>query len=100
MAPLTEITERLVIKLFAPGDRDEVRRLLLDRCGTNLPLLERVDGYALERFRFAALKLSAGDLARLRDAVELANADWRDLLMEAGFGDDVKAHEGWARSLS
>jgi hypothetical protein len=37
----------------------------------------------------AALKLSRGDLTGLRDAVELVNIDWRDLLLAAGFADDT-----------
>jgi hypothetical protein len=50
---------------------------------------------SLERIRFAALKLSAGNLEALRSAVGLANRDWRDLLMAAGFGRDVDAHRSW-----
>jgi hypothetical protein len=51
--------------------------------------------FQLERFRFSALKLSGGKLDKLRQAVELAQQDWRDLLMAAGFGDDVTEHERW-----
>ncbi len=51
--------------------------------------------YEFERFRFAALRLSNGDLRKLEQAVELAKRDWRDLLMAAGFGEDVTAHERW-----
>ena len=47
---------------------------------------------SLERLRYAALKLSGGRLDALREAVELARIDWRDLLMGAGFGYDVHAH--------
>ena len=48
---------------------------------------------ALERLQFAALKLSEGNLDKLDRAVALANRDWRDLLMAAGFGEDVDAHK-------
>jgi hypothetical protein len=51
--------------------------------------------YELERFRFAALKYSNGDLSRLERAVKLAQEDWRDLLVGAGFADDVEAHKRW-----
>lgn len=54
-----------------------------------------LDEFQLERVRFAALKLSTGSLAGLRRAVELAKLDARDLLMAAGFGHDVRAHEAW-----
>jgi len=38
--------------------------------------------------------LSEGDLSKLRSAVDLANVDWRDLLMAADFGDP-SAHLLW-----
>jgi hypothetical protein len=49
----------------------------------------------MERIRFAALKLSEGDMGRLRAAIDLAKLDWRDLLMNAGFGWSVHVHEKW-----
>ena len=69
--------------------------LLVTRCGSNLPFNEEADGRSLERIRFAALKLSDGDLAKLRAAIELAQIDSRDVLVAAGFGHDVRAHEAW-----
>jgi len=32
---------------------------------------------------------------KLREAVKLANTDWRDLLVAAGFADSVDAHKHW-----
>ena len=60
-----------------------------------LPFLQKLDAIGLERFRFAALKVCGGRMDRLRDAVELAKRDWRDLLMAAGFGNSIHAHEQW-----
>ena len=60
-----------------------------------MPFSQDDDMYQLERVRFAALKLCEGSLAGLESAVELANIDWRDLLMGAGFGEDVNAHKQW-----
>ena len=37
------------------------------------------------RIHLAMLYLADGDLARLRDARELADLDWRDLLMQAEY---------------
>jgi hypothetical protein len=56
-------------------------------------LLDWVVGES-ERLRFAALRLSRGDLTGLADAIKLGNTDWRDLLMAADFGD-VDAHSVW-----
>jgi len=96
--PLTPETEQRIDLLFPPEHRDTVRKLLLGECGNNLPFLEKIDSIAMDRFRFAALKLSGGDLKKLRDALALAKADWRDLLMAAGFGSDIDAHKTWLPS--
>jgi hypothetical protein len=72
-----------------------VRIILLEECGNNLPLLKDCDEVAMDRFRFAALKLSDGMVDKLRSAVDLARADWHDLLVAAGFARDVNAHKSW-----
>ena len=93
--PLSPETQRRLDLLFAEKDRAEATRLLGEECGTNLPFLENLDAHRLERFRFAALKMSDGKLPLLRQAVDVAKKDWRDLLVAAGFGSDLHAHERW-----
>lgn len=88
-------TRRRVDVLFARQDRDTAARLLVEQCGEDLPAWTERDPRGLERVRFAALKVSEGDLDRLRAAVALARLDWRDLLVEARFGSDDRAHEAW-----
>ena len=88
-------TQRRLDILFCQEDRAEAARLLAKECGNNLPFLEKLDVQGLERFQFAALKLSGGDLSQLRKAIELAKTDWRDLLMAAGFGEDTRSHAYW-----
>jgi len=96
MSPtLSAATEERLALLFAPADRSQARRLLLEECGSNLPLLGDRDAAGMERFRFAALKLSEGNLGRLREAIAVAKTDWRDLLVAAGFANDTRAHETW-----
>ena len=34
-------------------------------------------------------------LERLREAIHVAQEDWRDVLVAAGFGTDTRAHERW-----
>lgn len=58
--PLSPETQRRLELVFAPDDRSEAAELLTTECGTNLPFLEKLDMFQLERFRFAALKLSEG----------------------------------------
>jgi hypothetical protein len=88
-------TQRRLEILFREDDRAEATRLLVEECGNNLPSCEDADEQDLERIRFAALKLSGGDLARLTKAVQSAKCDWRDLLGAAGFGYDTQAHKRW-----
>lgn len=92
---LSPKTERHIATLFPPRLRTEVAELLLHQCGNNLPSSEKDDEFQLERVRFAALKLSGGDSGKLQEAVKLANQDWRDLLVSAGFANDVNAHKQW-----
>jgi dihydrodipicolinate synthase/N-acetylneuraminate lyase len=82
--------------LFSEDERDLVLSALVDTCGNNLPLLADSTPTDLERVRFAVLKLSGGDLRKLSSAIALAQADWRDLLVCAGFADEMNAHIVWA----
>jgi hypothetical protein len=88
---LTPKTERRVELLFPPGDREAVRAMLLEECGTNIPGWESA---GLERLHFAVLKISDGDLAKLHRAINLAKSDFRDVLVWAGFGEP-DAHRRW-----
>ena len=96
-ARLSPKTVKHLDSLFQSASRDVAADLLINQCGNNLPLLKDKDEFQLERVRFAALKVSGGDLEKLRSAVKLAQRDWRDLLMAAGFGD-VNAHKSWEPS--
>lgn len=92
--PISEETEKRIALLFAPEERDRVRTMLRDECGTNLPFLHDPAHPEIERIRFAALKLSQGRLDKLEWAVQLAKRDWRDVLVGAGFGEPGK-HQQW-----
>jgi hypothetical protein len=96
MSPrLSQETERKIAAMFPQGLRAEVSELLKIQCGNNLPFCDNYDEFQLERIRFSALKLSAGNIDKLKDAIKLAKADWRDLLVAAGFADDITAHKRW-----
>jgi hypothetical protein len=92
--PLSPETEKRVALLFPPEQQESVRSMLLEECGNNLPFLQKLDAVDMDRFRFAALKLSHGQLADLRKAVDLAKTDWRDLLVAASF-QALNSHESW-----
>ncbi len=99
MIKLSENTIHIVNSLFPENLRNEVVDLLELECAENLPFCENHDKYQMERIRFAVLKLSEGRITKLVDSIELAQVDWRDLFMAAGFGHDPKEHNTWFRNL-
>lgn len=96
MIPLSRRTAGLVTQIFEPGDAEKAARLLETECAETLPLVHSPNPEGLERIRFAALRTCEGDLETLKAMVVLAQTDWRDLLMAAGFGESIDAHNQWA----
>lgn len=96
---LSPTTQNLVEVIFDVMNVNEAARWLEDECGNNIPFCAKHDEYAMERIRFAALKLSNGNISKLLGAIDEARIDWRDLFMVAGFGHDIKAHVKWAAEI-
>jgi hypothetical protein len=93
---LSPLTSAHVSTLFTSTDVDGAERLLAHECADNLPLVaESATPESLERIRFAAIRVSGGDLDRLREAIRLAQVDWRDLLVAAEFAVSIDAHVRW-----
>ncbi len=96
MIELSPLTRDRVLTLFKTADVDGAERLLAHECAENLPMNSNDATPArLERVRFAAIRVSGGSLDRLREAIRLAQIDWRDLLIAADFALRVDAHERW-----
>lgn len=95
LPPLSALVQRKLEQMFAPGDREGAAHLLLriTGMGPGPVTSERAD-----RCRLAALKLSGGMPGRLRGALREFETDPRDLLMAAGFGQDLAAHVRWAEA--
>ncbi|HEX3601487.1 MAG TPA: hypothetical protein VHU84_15155 [Lacipirellulaceae bacterium] len=87
MVALTDGTLVRLNRLFREADRAEAINLLLKDCTAESMHFSCYNEHELERFHFAALKLSDGKLDALVDAITLAQIDYRDLLMAAGFGE-------------
>lgn len=92
--PLSDGIERRLALMFRGRGLDDARALLGTECAETLPFSTPTPE-GLERIRCACLKLSGGHVGRLRAAVREARIDWRDVLVAAGFGHDVHAHEAW-----
>jgi hypothetical protein len=88
MSEFVRATGDRIRALFSDADVAEAERLIAT-------FVRDVIRGGSQRIEFAAVRYSAGDLARLREAIELGRADWRDLLVAADFADDLHAHERW-----
>jgi hypothetical protein len=88
-------TRRKLEQLFSPEQWSVAIEVLEAACGKNLPLIEKQGAEGIERVRCAALKLSGGSLEKLQAAVRLAQNDWRDVLVAAGFANSLTAHLAW-----
>jgi hypothetical protein len=97
MEDITPLVRCHVQRLFRPNERGEVGRLLREDCGAALPGVQKSSTTLIERIQCAALKVSSGNIDELYDAVSLAQTDWRDLLISAGFANDPQAHENWVK---
>ena len=84
MLPLSPNAAKAVEKLFFAEQRQEVVRLLTEKCADNLPNCKDQDEYGLEDRRFQVLKLSGENIDKLHDAIRMANEDWRDVMLAAG----------------
>jgi hypothetical protein len=95
-----EKSKATIKALFPSKHTDLVAKLLENECGDNLVFCENYSIEQMERIRLAALKLSKGDIKELQNVIALAQTDWRDLLVSAGFGSDLCAHLKWADNLA
>jgi len=91
---LSEAAEQRLQLAFSPEERREARRMLVYECGAGIEDWGS-DPSAYDRLRFAAMKASQGRIEGLRWAIAMAQKDWRDLLIHAGFAEDARAHERW-----
>jgi hypothetical protein len=92
--PLRPTVTAVIAALFAPENRDTITELTIEEC--NAERLNTSSEGGLERIQLAVLKISNGEGDKFLAAAELAQVDWRDALIAAGFGNDVEAHLKWA----
>ena len=87
--PLSDRTCRLIDCLFEEPFRSQLRAALVESVSGN----KTPEG--LDRVRFAVVKLVANNTRNLDRVINLAQTDYRDLLMAAGFGHDIDQHNDW-----
>ncbi|QMU57486.1 MAG: hypothetical protein GKR98_04280 [Boseongicola sp.] len=82
---LSPLTKQYLVAIFEPELRDEAVDYLINDCGYAQDISSTEKG--IERIRCAALKKSRGSIEELVNAIALAQLDWRDLLVTAGFSN-------------
>ena len=97
MYEITSRVDAVIRKLFPPKDQATVRQILLEECSDKLPLVKNPN--EIERIQLGILKLSLGDVSTFLEAAHMARRDWRDVLVAAGFGNDLEAHSHWAAEV-
>lgn len=94
---LSDRTQELISKLFPKADGIVISDMLYRAVSKNVPLCDDSNAEEMERIRFAILKLTKDSPLNLAVGIYLAQTDWRDLLMSAGFGEDADLHMAWYR---
>lgn len=94
---LGPLAGELLVAICPAGLRTEIARLLAESCSLGLLGGDRPAGWEdfVDRVQLAALRGSTWDLERIGRSVALANLDWRDLLVQADFAVDLRAHREW-----
>ena len=97
MYQITSRVDAVIRKLFAAEDQGTVYQILLEECGDKLPLVKNLN--EIERIQLGILRMSMGDVTKFLEAAYTARRDWRDVLVAAGFGNDLEAHSNWAAQV-
>lgn len=98
MSGLSRDTLRLIDILY-PEDRQRIAQMLESELDAEKIGCAGWSPEQMERIRFAVLKLGLGGGRELEKAKDLARVDWRDVLVSAGFGEDIEAHRIWWESV-
>ncbi len=98
MSALSHRTEQIIEHYITPDARATMRGRLEGECGIEALGCPGWTPEEMERIWFAVLKLGMKNDSAFESAITLAKTDWRDLLMAAGFGEDLEAHNKWWQS--
>ena len=97
---ITLRTRDVLRAVFPPNLWERVETTLMIDCGPAQIHSQDFDGEAMERIWLATLKLSDRSITAFENAVLLVQIDWRDVLLGAGFGNDLDAHIKWAAVIA
>lgn len=97
---LGPLTNELIQKTCPASHRQAVGDLLSEQCSVSLPGVGIPSEWIglIDRVQLATIRGSSWDIEKLKSNVSLANSDWRDVLMAAGFGENLAAHKLWQKA--
>jgi hypothetical protein len=72
-----------ISRQFPASARKQVEEMVDRSCGRTLPFQREATAQELEHIRLCVVRLSRGDHKKLREWIDLANVDWRDVLLAA-----------------
>lgn len=85
-----------LIEAHCPAKRAAaLAKQLSDECSVTLPGVRPEWGELIERIQAGVLRSTRWDPRLIAPRIRLAQVDWRDLLMVAGFGESTTAHVAW-----
>ena len=89
---LSARVQSLITECFSPEDAPFASELLAEYAEHLASSGWKIDN---ERVHTAIIKTAFGSIDDLVGAITTAEQDWRDVLMNADFGHDTKAHLSW-----
>lgn len=94
---LGALTQQLIAQLCPAALQAEICALLSTQCAHNLPGIGISSEWneLIDRIQLAVLKGSGWKVNVIRKRIELAQGDWRELLMHAQFAENICAHKAW-----
>jgi hypothetical protein len=97
---LGKLTKELIINCCPAPKQHEIGELLSLQCSNNLPGVGDTPEWneLVDRIQLAVIRASSWETEKIKKSVSFANLDWRDLLICAGFGENLLAHKVWQQN--
>ena len=97
--PLSKRFLKVAERLFEEPRPSEVIRRLLNEAPEKLPFCEKRKPDDMDQIRLAIMKLIAEPKGDGDDICKLAKEDCRDVIIAAGFANELRNHQNWYESL-
>lgn len=92
------ITKKLIMACGPENSKEDLIMLLSEKASSNLPGVGTGSEWItlIDRIQLGILRRSNWEPEAIGKKIEEASTDFRDLLMGAGFGENLSAHIEWS----